>query len=87
MSRDLTHLQAQVLGSVVESGPCDVFAVDYNILCGVDKARRALGALEQRGLVGRDYTSRSYRGRFGYVATRKGAEEAERIFGSEEEAS
>ncbi len=76
----LTHVQAQVLGTVSACGPCDVFEIDRNILCGVERARGVLVRLERRGLVARDYTSRTYRGRFGYVTTSKGDEAAEHVY-------
>lgn len=45
----------------------------------------ALGGLEQRGLIGRDYTSQNYGpGKHGYYVTEEGREVCEALFGGDD---
>jgi Fe2+ or Zn2+ uptake regulation protein len=79
----LTPWQQMVLGVVEESRePVTASRVSDHLLVDYGKAYRALQALEDKGLVGANYTS-GQRGR-AYEMTRRGSEVARTLFVDED---
>lgn len=79
--RPLTAMMQHVLGVIVDCGPCDAQEVSRNWnLHGIGPV---LGGLERRGLIGRDYTSQSYR-THGYYVTEAGREVYATLFGGDD---
>jgi predicted ArsR family transcriptional regulator len=82
-TEQLTLWQQTVLGVVKEHRePVTASEMSGHLLVNYGKAYRALVALEEKGLVGANYTS-GKRGR-AYEMTRRGSEAARSLFGDED---
>lgn len=79
----LTGLQQTALGCIMDCGPCSAEEISRN--WNIHHLGPALGGLEQRGLIGRDYTSQNYGpGKHGYYVTEEGREVCEALFGGDD---